>query len=171
MVGHELDELDVALLAELHEHPRISVLELSRRIQVARATVQSRLDRMRDAGVITGFGPDVNLAAAGFGVQAFVTLEIAQGRLHDVAQELEATAGVVQAHVTTGPGDVLCYVAATSNEELQELLLALNRSNSIVRSTSVVVLSEIIKTRVIPLLASQPRSSPSRAPAFSQPEE
>src|SRR3954451_13155577 len=93
-----LDALDVALLAALREHPRAGALELSRTTGVARATVSSRLQRMEDTGVITGYGPDVDVSAAGFGVQAFVTLEIAQGAIEDVQRDLEAIPGLLEAH-------------------------------------------------------------------------
>ena len=79
-----LDDLDVALLTALHGHPRIGDLELSRVTSVARATVHSRLRRLEESGVITSWGPDVDARGAGFPVQAFVTLEIAQGALDQV---------------------------------------------------------------------------------------
>lgn len=46
--------------------PRLGVLEASRRLGVARGTVQARLDRLRREGVVTGFGPDVDPAALGY---------------------------------------------------------------------------------------------------------
>ena len=57
-----LDALDVALLAALREHPRAGALELSRITGVARATVSARLQRLEDGGVVTGYGPDVDVA-------------------------------------------------------------------------------------------------------------
>jgi DNA-binding Lrp family transcriptional regulator len=149
-----LDALDVALLAALREHPRAGALELSRITGVARATVSSRLQRLEDGGVITGYGPDVDVSAAGFGVQAFVTLEIAQGAIEDVQRDLEAIPGLLEAHATTGSGDVLCRVAATSHEALQQVLVELNRSPAVVRSTSVVALSHLVPWRTLPLLQS-----------------
>jgi DNA-binding Lrp family transcriptional regulator len=150
-----LDALDVALLAALREHPRAGALELSRITGVARATVSARLQRLEDDGVVTGYGPDVDVAAAGFGVQAFVTLEIAQGALEDVQRDLEAIPGLLEAHATTGSGDVLCRVAASSHEGLQQILVELNRSAAVVRSTSVVALSHLVPWRTLPLLASE----------------
>ena len=78
--------------------------------------------------MITGYGPDVDVAAAGFPVQAFVSLEIAQGSLDDVAAELAALPAVLEAYATTGSSDVLCRLAASSHEDLQQALLDLNRS-------------------------------------------
>lgn len=161
-----LDALDVDLLRALHEAPRAGVLELSRTVGVARGTVQARLDRLERAGIVTGYGPDVDVAAAGFPVQAFVTLEIAQGALEDVSAELTAIPAVLEAYATTGSSDVVCRLAASSHQDLQDALLDLNRSPTIARSTSVVVLSVVVPPRVLPLLESQHRAGPSRAPAY-----
>src|ERR671916_1807746 len=150
-----LDDLDVALLAALRERPRAGDLELSRVTGVARGTVTARLQRMEDAGVVTGYGPDVDVRAAGFGVQAFVTLEIAQGAIDAVRRDLEEIPGVLEAHSTTGSGDVLCRVAAVSHEALQQILVDLNRSSAVVRSTSVVALSRLVALPTPPPLASQ----------------
>jgi len=166
--SRELDELDLTLLGLLRTRPRAGVVELSREAKVARATAQARLDRLESAGIITGYGPDVDLAAAGFAVTAFVTLEIAQGGLDQVRAELEAIPGILEAHVTTGPGDVLCRIAAASHEDLQTSLLALNRSPAVTRSTSVIALSVLVPPRVLPLLASRPVPSASRAPAYRE---
>jgi DNA-binding Lrp family transcriptional regulator len=159
-----LDTLDLALLRAMTEHPKAGALELSRRLGVARGTVQARLQRLEESGVVTGYGPDIDLAAAGFGVHAFVTLEIAQGALEDVTADLVAMPGVLEAHATTGSGDVLCRVAARSHEELQQVLLQLGRSGSVVRSTSVVALSELVPLRTLPLLVSEGGAPAPRAP-------
>lgn len=148
----ELDGLDLRLLELLQQHPRIGVLELSRMASVARATVTARIGRMERSGVITGHGPQVDVAAAGYPVQALATLEIAQGRLEDVAGFLTGLPGVLEAYATTGTGDVICRLAAESNEDLQEVLLELNRSDAIRRSTSVVILSVLVAPRTLPLL-------------------
>lgn len=159
------DDLDLALLRVLAERPRIGDLELSRVTTVARATVQSRLRRLEESGVIADWSPTVDVAAAGYPVQAFVTLEIAQGALDDVRRHLEAIPTVLEAYVTTGSSDVLCKVATRSHAELQETLASLDRSGAVVRSTSVVALSTLVPPRVLPLLASGELPA-SRAPAY-----
>jgi DNA-binding Lrp family transcriptional regulator len=144
--------LDVRLLRLLDENPRISVIELSRLAGVARATVTARMQRWHSAGVVTGYGPQVDLEAAGFPVQALATLEIAQGQLGEISAYLSSLPGVIEAYATTGTGDVICRLAASSNAGLQELLIHLNESDAIRRSTSVVILSTVVTPRVLPLL-------------------
>ena len=95
-----------------------------------------------------------------------MTLEIAQGGLDQVATDLEAIPGILEAHATTGTGDVLCVIAASSHQHLQQILLELNRCPAVVRSTSVIALSEVVPTRYLPLLRSGQRPAPSRVPGY-----
>jgi DNA-binding Lrp family transcriptional regulator len=162
----EIDALDLALVTALRENPRAGVLALSRVTRVARATVQARLDRLERDGVITGYGPDVDVAAAGFGVLAFVTLEIAQGALDQVREDLAAIPGVLEAYAITGAADVVCKVAATSHADLQQTLLRIDSSPSVARSTSAIALSTVIEPRYLPLLASRQPTTAPRSPAF-----
>jgi DNA-binding Lrp family transcriptional regulator len=150
-----LDDLDLLLLRLLDENPRAGVLELSRLAGVARATVTARMQRWQAAGVVTGYGPELDLEAAGFPVQALATLEIAQGQLSEISEFLSSLPGVIEAYATTGTGDVVCRLAAASNADLQDLLLRLNESEAIRRSTSVVILSTVVRSRTIPLLVSR----------------
>src|ERR1700761_5383603 len=102
-----IDELDARLIALLTTEPRVGVLEASRRLSVARGTVQARLDRMMSHGGITGYGPDVDPVALGHTVTAFVTLEIRQAGGHDpVSAGLAAIPEVLEVHTITGSGDM-----------------------------------------------------------------
>src|SRR5690349_25172077 len=89
-MSENLDALDARLLLLLTDVPRLGVLECARRLGVARGTVQARLDRLAEHGVLTGFPPELNLAAMGYGLTAFAVLEIAQGRRARVIEALSA---------------------------------------------------------------------------------
>ncbi|MFZ2526125.1 MAG: Lrp/AsnC family transcriptional regulator [Rhodococcus sp. (in: high G+C Gram-positive bacteria)] len=165
----QLDELDFALLQAIHAEPKAGALELSRTLEVARATVSARLRRLEESGLVAGYEPHIDLAAAGFEVHAFVTMEIAQGALEAVSGELDAIPGVLEAFVTTGSGDILCRIAAMSHQGLQDTLIELNRSSVITRSTSVIVLSELVPYRTMPLLRTLQPAGSAKAPAYRRP--
>ena len=165
----DLDALDLALLTALRENPRAGALALSRLTHVARATVESRLSRLERSGVITGYGPDIDVAAAGFSVIAFVTLEIAQGALDRVKSDLDAIPAVLEAYAVTGSADMICKVAATSHADLQQTLLRIDSSASVARSTSAIALSTVIAPRDLPLLTSRAPAGTPRSPAFRLP--
>ena len=147
-----LDALDGRLLAAMADAPRAGILELSRRLGVARGTVQARLDKLTDRGVVTGFGPDVDLPAMGYGVLAFSTLEIAQGRLGDVVDHLREIPEVLEAHATTGQGDLHVRIVARTNDHLLQVVNRILEVQGISRTTTVIALSEQIPYRVLPLV-------------------
>jgi DNA-binding Lrp family transcriptional regulator len=152
MSSKSLDLLDGRLIRALAEQPRASVVDLARRLGVARGTVQARLDKLVSRRVITGFGPDLDLPSLGYGVLAFTTLEIAQGRLADVVAHLEEIPEVLEAHAITGPGDLHLRVVAQDNEHLQEVINRILEVKGIDRTTTVIALSAQISTRLIPLV-------------------
>lgn len=152
-IDHPLDGLDAGILRLLHDQPRIGVLEMSRRLDVARGTVQARLDKMIHRGVITGFGPDVDLAALGYGVMAFTTIEVVQGRIADVIQPLQAIPEVLEVHSIAGQGDLLIRLAARSNEHLMDLLERILSIPDIARTSTAIGLARQIPYRTLPLVA------------------
>ncbi|MFP5322134.1 MAG: Lrp/AsnC family transcriptional regulator [Acidimicrobiia bacterium] len=147
-----LDDLDRRLLRCLAEQPRAGVMELARQLEVARGTVQARMEKLQQRGVVTGFGPDIDLRAIGYEVVAFVTLEIAQGALESVVAHLSTIPEVLEVHTTTGPGDLLCRVAAPTNADLQPLIARMLASGGIQRTTTHIALTEQIPYRVLPLV-------------------
>jgi DNA-binding Lrp family transcriptional regulator len=150
-----VDDLDSQLIALLTEEPRVGVLECARRLRVARGTVQARLDRLTAKGVIRGFGPDVSPAAVGYGVTAFVTLEIRQRYGHDpVAAHLSEIPEVLEAYTITGSGDLLCRIVARSNADLQRVIDVIVSYEGIVRASTIIALAEQIPYRTLPLVRS-----------------
>jgi DNA-binding Lrp family transcriptional regulator len=153
-----VDELDVRLIELLAREPRIGVLEASRRLRVARGTVQARLDRLVARGVIKGFGPELDPAALGYGVTAFVTLEIRQSGGHDpVAAHLSTIPEVLEAYTVTGGGDLLCRIVARSNTDLQRVIDEIVAYDGIVRASTLIALAEQLPYRTLPLVGKAAR--------------
>jgi DNA-binding Lrp family transcriptional regulator len=157
-VPNPIDALDARLIGLLAAEPRIGVLECSRQLQVARGTVQARLDRLTERGVIRGYGPEIDPAALGYGVTAFVTLEIRQRFGHDpVAAHLAEIPEVLEAHTITGSGDLMCRIVARSNTDLQRVIDRVMGFDGIERSSTIIALAEQIPHRTLPLVAAAVR--------------
>ena len=147
-----IDELDARLIAALRESPRVGLLEISRRLGVARGTVQARLAKLESRGVITGYVPEVEPAAMGYSIQAFVLMELAQGRLSEAVRVLEGVPEVIEADAISGPQDLLCRLVARDTEHLQEIVNRILATAAIRRSTPYIVLSQQVKPRTGPLV-------------------
>jgi DNA-binding Lrp family transcriptional regulator len=148
----EIDQLDARLLLMLRAHPRVGLLEVSRRLGVARGTVQARLEKLQARGVITGFGPEIDPEHIGYPVMAFVSLEIVQGRLDEAVAGLRAVPEVLEAHGVTGDRDLLCRVVARDNGHLQDVINNMLHKGAVQRSTSAISMSRQIPYRVEPLI-------------------
>lgn len=150
-----IDQLDGYIVDLFTAEPKIGVLEASRRLRVARGTLQARLDRLARDGVIRSWAPQISPAALGYGVTAFVTLEIVQ---HEGRDELTARLAhipeVLECWTVTGPGDLWCRVVARSNADLQRVIDSLVTDPGVVRSVSLIGLAEPIPYRTEPLVRS-----------------
>jgi DNA-binding Lrp family transcriptional regulator len=153
VVSEEIDALDSRLLLELRANPRVGVVEISRRLGVARGTVQARMDKLAARGVITGFGPEVEPAQMGFPVLAFISLEIVQGRLEEAVATLARVPEVLEVHGVTGDRDLLCRVVARDNTHLQDVINAMLHTGAVQRSTSAISMTRQIPYRIEPLIA------------------
>ena len=155
-----IDDLDRRIIEALTGQPRAGILTLARQLGVARNTVQARLDKLLARGIVTGFGPDVDLEELGYTVLAFVTLEIAQGRFPDVVEHLGEIPEVIEVHMVTGIGDLLCRVVARTNDDLGAVLAHVLEVPGISRTTTVLALSTPVPRRHLPVVAKASRQQP-----------
>jgi DNA-binding Lrp family transcriptional regulator len=154
-----VDSIDAAILDLFAAEPRIGVLEASRRLKLARGTVQARLDKMAARGIVTGWGPDVDTTALGFPVTAFVTLEIVQSGHNEIGRRLADIPEVLEVHTITGSGDLLCRVVARSNADLQRVIDQVVGTEGIGRTSTVIALATQVPHRVLPLVATAARDT------------
>jgi DNA-binding Lrp family transcriptional regulator len=153
LVNMTIDALDARLISTLGENPRVGLLEVARRLGVARGTVQARLAKLEARGVITGHGPEVDPAAMGYPIAAFMFIELAQGRLSEAVEVLDAIPEVLEADAISGPQDLICRIVARDTEHLQELVNRLLATPAIRRCTSYIVLSRQVPPRTGTLVA------------------
>lgn len=152
-MGQGVDELDARLLELLDRDPHIGVLGASRALGVARGTVQARLDKMSDRGVIASFAPSVDPAALGYPVMAFTTLEIRQGTGGGpVVEHVSQIPEVLEAHTITGSGDLMLRVVARDNPHLQEVIDLVVSHPLVERSSTLIALSTRVSYRTMPLV-------------------
>src|SRR5215210_6773143 len=148
-----IDKLDGRILHLFSTEPRIGVLEASRRLKVARGTVQARLDRLDRNGVVINWAPRISPEALGYGVTAFVTLEIVQheGR-GEISARLAGIPEVLECCTVTCSVDLLCPIFAHSNTDLQRVIDAMVTDPAVVRSVTLIGLAELIPYRTEPLV-------------------
>ena len=146
-----IDELDARLVLELIDDPRIGVMELARRLGVARGTAQARLSKLLDSGAVK-LTVDLDFPALVYPVSGCTTLEISQGRIEEVAGPLRDIPEVLEAHTVTGDGDVLVYLAAKSTDDLFYIIEQALQSPAVQRTSTSISLVQHVPRRIGPLV-------------------
>ena len=147
-----IDELDSRLILELLDDPRIGVMELARRLGVARGTANARLNRLLDSGVVK-LELSLDLEAVGYPIAGFATLAISQGSIREVAESLAEIPEVLEAHTVTGDGDVLVLLAARSTDHLFYIIEQALQSPAVQRTSTSISLVRHVPRRIGPLVS------------------
>ena len=158
-MGYQADAADRELIAALRRGDRPSITDLARMVAMARGTVQTRLARLVDTGVIQGWGPELSASAVGYGVTSFTAVSISQGALARVIEGLAAMPEVLEVHVTTGRADLLCRIVARSNDHLHELVQAIVALDGVARTDSQLALAAPIDRSLADLVAAEVATS------------
>lgn len=147
-----IDRLDIELLGVLSRNARVGMVELASALGVARNTVQARLARMVEARVLSGFRPELDLTEVGIAVEAFMALELEQGRIQKVVNALTSMPEVLEIHATTGREDLLVRVATATQADLQALAQRVVSVQGVSHSTTTIALTTPLRYRIQPLL-------------------
>lgn len=143
-IARQIDSVDRALIAAVSRDARISLTDLAQQINVSRSTAHTRLQRLRDEKVITGFTATVDAQAIGLGVAALVFIDIEQHDWRALRTELAAIPGVEYLAMCAGRFDLMLIARAESIPALRDVLLEKIQRIPGVRSTeSVVILDEV----------------------------
>ena len=117
-----LDRLDRALLAALDDDPRCSTAELARRAGTSPPTARERVRRLEEGGVIRGYRLDIDPAAVGLPVAAWVRIRPGPGQLPKVAELAQRTPEVSECHRISGEDCFLLKVHVPAIEDLESVL-------------------------------------------------
>jgi DNA-binding Lrp family transcriptional regulator len=120
-----MDEKDIRVLQMLMEDARRPVVEIARELGMPRSTVQDRIRRMVETGLIRGFTAVPNYALLGRPVTAFILVSFMPGTVsqRELAEEIAKLPGVHEVHLISGEWDILLKVRAESMEAVGRLVI------------------------------------------------
>jgi DNA-binding Lrp family transcriptional regulator len=141
-----VDQTDRELLARLQEDATQSYAALGQAVGLSAGAAHERVRKLKAAGVIRRTTAEVDPAALGAGVLAYVLLD-AESWMGDepTAEALRAIPAVEEAHVIAGPASILVKVRTISTEQLQATLRALHQVDGVTSTQTVVVLESFFE--------------------------
>jgi len=141
-----LDEIDQRIVAALRDDGRASFAEVGGLVGLSAPAVKRRVDRLRAAGVITGFTAVVEASALGWNTEAYVEL-YCQGKTAPatIAAAVTRHPEVVDACTVSGDADALLHVVAADMRHFEEVLERIGAEKFVIRTKSVLVLSRLLR--------------------------
>ncbi len=117
-----LDDTNVRLLDVLSADPRASAAELARQLGMSAPAVRERLSRLEETGVIRGYRLDIDPAAIGLPVTAWVRIRPGPGQLSKIAELAKRTPQVSECHRISGEDCFLIKVHVPTIDALEPVL-------------------------------------------------
>lgn len=147
-----IDEIDARLLAALGEDPRATAVALAERLGLSRNTVQARLARLDQRGVLGSFERRIDPARLGYPLRAFVNAQVDQRRLAEIADALATIPEVTEVCGLTGASDLMVQVVAVDADDLYRIAGHILASPGVERTNISLVMRELVPYRLKPLL-------------------
>ena len=136
---------DEKLLSILRTNARASISDLARALNLSRSTVQSRMLKLEETGVIKGYSVDYGAAYLSAMVSAHVSIKVKQKLTTKTNLELKQIDAISQLYAISGEFDLIAVVQAQNLEKLSHLLDDIGNLDGVERTTSSVILETKFK--------------------------
>ncbi|MGP4015074.1 Lrp/AsnC family transcriptional regulator [Saccharopolyspora sp. 5N708] len=146
-----LDEVDIRLLQALNAEPRATVVALAERVGLSRNTVQARLSKLERR--LGSFQRRIDPAALGYPLTAFITVQVTQQMLGELAESMAEIPEVVEVFGLTGATDLLVRVVAVDADDLYRIAGQVLATPGVERTNFALAMRSLVDFRLTPLLA------------------
>lgn len=136
---------DEKLLSILKTNARLSISDLARELNLSRSTVQSRMLKLEQSGVIKGYSVDYGDQYLNKMVIAHVSIKVKQKLTTKTNIELKQVDAISQLYAISGEFDLIAVVQAQNLEKLSHLLDDIGNLDGVERTTSSVILETKFK--------------------------
>ncbi len=157
---HRIDATDARLLLALVTQPRASAVTLTSQTGLSRNTVQARLARLEADGVLDSLERQVPPAVLGYPLAAYITTQVTQRRLDEVAAALASIPEVLQVDGVSGQTDLLVHAVAADADDLYRVAEQILAIPGVERTNIALVMRELVAYRITPLLQRRAQQQP-----------
>lgn len=137
-IEYRPDELDWRILRELKKNARLSFAELDRRVNLSAPAVTERIQKIKDAGIITGYSVSLDPDRLGLPITAFIRISLSGLKADKVIEKAETIPAIMECHRATGNDCIIMKVRVASIKKIEELT---DEFTSLGQLTTSVVLS------------------------------
>ncbi len=134
------DETDMKIIKELRENGRASYREIADKIEVSPGTVQNRIEKLEEEGIIKSYHAVVNWEELGFEITSIIGLQVDSSALDRIEKKLQDNPNVFAVYTVTGEFDLFIAVKYKSMQELDNFVKKDLAQPEIEKTTTFIVL-------------------------------
>lgn len=136
-----LDDTDRELIGLLRDNARMSVVALAKKLRLARATIQNRIARLEEGGIIVGYTVKLKPNAEAHRIRAIMLIAVEGNRGTEVRRALTGQPSVVALHTTNGRWDLIAELRSDTLEAFDAALNLIRLVDGIATTETSILLS------------------------------
>jgi Lrp/AsnC family transcriptional regulator, leucine-responsive regulatory protein len=144
-LSRRLDQIDRAIIAALYEDGRRTIKEVAELLNMSSPSITARIEKLKDAGAITGYTVVVDPGAFGLNVAAYVRMNAMPGQVPKLEKLIGDAPEVVESHQITGED---CFLAKVVVSDLRELKIVVDRFQTCSSADTAIILSTPVLKRL-----------------------
>lgn len=136
-----MDKIDLKIIELLQKNARFPLKHLAEEVFLSTPAVSSRIEKLQEAGIITGYTANIDSVKLGYNIKAFINLEVSPKQKPEFYPFIKSCPNVLECNCVTGKYSMLIKVAYHTTEELDAFINEIqkfgNTETQIVFSTAV----------------------------------
>ena len=143
-----LDKTDKKILRLLQQNARAPIKEIASKLYMSSPAISARIAKLEESGVITGYHAQIDPAALGYTIKAFVNLEVDPKQKAEFYHYIENIENVVECSYVTGEYSMLIETLFEGTAGLDHFVTQLQRFG---HTKTLIAFSTAIPQRPVPI--------------------
>lgn len=136
-----LDQTDIKILKELQHDSRLSIRELSKRVNLSPSSVSDRIHKLEDNKIIEGYTIKINKKALGLTIQCIIQIDIKNSEFKKFKEFIYDYPGISFCYRVTGHSCIIAKLNVKTVEEIEQFVDCVSEMNG--TTSTNIIFSEI----------------------------
>ena len=139
----EFDEIDTKIIKNLLVDARLSARQLAYKIGLSTVTVLSRIKKLEQKKIITGYVARLDHEILGYGLTAIIEVKTTKGKMLEIENKIGENENVCAVYDITGQSDILVISKFKTRDELSDFVKSLSAIPNVENTETHIVLNTI----------------------------